>query len=91
MMGGLSTIVIRRRQTVAGGTAHETTVEVTDRRGTAFALRKVLHDAQHDRGRGPWSDADPKVLVGGSVIARLREHDLVEDLVERVLEHLGMA
>ncbi len=84
----VSQIVIRRRQADANRTASEIVVPVMDKKRTARTLRGILHDAQRDRGRGLWSDADPEVLVDGTVVARLRRQEAIEELVERVLERL---
>ncbi len=63
-------------------------VQVADAKRTARALREILHDYQRDRGRGIWSDADPELLVDGVVVARLRVHEAIDELVDRRLERV---
>ena len=82
----MTEIVVRRRQADADRTPSEIVVHFSDRRRTAADLRAILFDLQRERGRGVWSDADPELLVGGSVVARLRRREAIEELVERVLE-----
>lgn len=84
----MSRIIVRRRQADAARTASDIVVPVTDAKRTARALREILHDAQRDRGRGVWSDADPEVLVDDSVVGRLREQHAIDELVDRVLERV---
>jgi hypothetical protein len=78
-------IVVRRRQNDTSRTAREIVVAVMDKGRAAMALREILCTAQRDRGRGLWSDADPEILVDGSVIGRLRKHEIITELVEHVL------
>lgn len=78
-------IVVRRRQNDTSRTASEIVVSAKDKGRAATTLREILHAAQRDRGRGLWSDADPEILVDGSVIALLREHEIIAELVEHVL------
>lgn len=78
-------IVIRRRQNDTSRTAREIVVSVMDKGHAATTLKEILHTAQRDRGRGLWSDADPEILVDGSVIGRLRKHEIIAELIEHVL------
>lgn len=84
----MNSIVVRRRQADAQRTASDIVVHVEDAKRTARALREILHDFQRDRGRGIWSDADPELLVDGIVVARLRIHEAIDELVDRILERL---
>jgi hypothetical protein len=43
---------------------------------------------QRERGRGRWSDADPEILVDGSLAGRLRTHETIEEFVDQVLERV---
>jgi len=79
-------IVVRRRQNGASRTASEIVVSAKDKGRAATTLKEILHTAQRDRGRGLWSDADPEILVDGSVIARLRKHEIIAELIEHVLQ-----
>lgn len=81
-------LVIRRRQADATRTLHEVTVTVTDRRHTAKGLEVVLHNMQRERGKGFWSNADPEVLVGASLVGRLRQGETIEELVNHVVERV---
>lgn len=79
-------IVVRRRQNDVSRTASEIVISVMDKDRAATTLKEILHRAQCDRGRGLWSDADPEILVDGSVIGRLRKHEIIAELIEHVLQ-----
>ena len=82
-----SEIVVSRPRT-DGTPAIEMIVAVIGRRQTAQRLREALYEAQRGRGRGPWSDTDSLVRVGGELVGRVRSHENIEDLVERVLDRI---
>lgn len=80
-----ATIVIRR-QLMEG--AQDSWVSVTDKRRTRADLREALYAAQRDRGRGPWSDADPVVLIHGVSVGRLRKDETIDELVAHILDKI---
>ena len=82
-----SGIVIRRTQAGAGAQVY-LLVPITDKRSTAIKLREILHDMQRERGRGRWADADPEILVEGSLAGRLRTHSTIEEFVDQLLERV---
>jgi hypothetical protein len=81
-----ATIVIRRPLMEGAQVASESWVFVTDKRLTGADLREALYAAQRDRGRGPWSDADPVVLIDGASVGRLRKVETIDELVAHILD-----
>jgi len=51
-------------------------------------VKKVLLNLQRERGRGAWSNADPEVLLGGSVVGRLREREAIDEFAAHILERV---
>jgi hypothetical protein len=91
-MSGSSTntvaLVIRRPLTEGAQGASDSVVSVTDKRRTGAELKEALYAAQRDRGRDPWSDADPVVLINGALVGRLRKDETLDELVLHILERI---
>lgn len=83
-----ASIVIRRPLMEGAQGASDSWVSVTDKRRTRADLREALYAAQRDRGRGPWSDADPVVLIDGVSVGRLRKDETLDELVAHILDRI---
>lgn len=84
----MNRIVVRRKRIDTQNTVNDLEVPVTDRTRTAMSLKEILDKMQRERGRGPWSDADPEVLVDGCFAGRLRRGESIEDLMNHIVEQV---
>jgi hypothetical protein len=82
----MAEIVIRRRHADPSRTAADVVIRAGEKGHTERSLKVILYGMQRERGRGPWSDADPEVLVDGAVAGRLRMQESADELIARVLE-----
>lgn len=88
-VAAMPNIIVRRRLAEAAGTVTEVVVfAVGDRTDPEPRLRRTLQTAQDERGQGRWSDADPEVWIGNSLIGRLPPGGDIEALVQQTIGQL---
>ncbi|MGO8996522.1 MAG: hypothetical protein ACLQVI_24675 [Polyangiaceae bacterium] len=70
-------IIVRRHQ--GNDVSNDFVVRGVDLKALDRQLRDVLREAQARRGTGIWSEADPEVWSGATLVARLgRDGDIAQ-------------
>lgn len=82
-------ITVRRYEADEARSHNDFVLTGDDARRVGANLEDTLRTAQKERGRGLWSDADPEVWFGTTLVGHLGPDDDVAQLTRRVREAVG--
>lgn len=79
-------ITVRRYQADEARSHNDFVLKGDDAKRVGGNLEDTLRTAQEERGRGLWSDADPEVWFGTTLVGHLEPGGDVAQLARRVME-----
>jgi hypothetical protein len=79
-------ITVRRYQADEARSHNDFVLNGDDAKRVAGNLEGTLRTAQEERGRGLWSDADPEVWLGTTLVGHLGPGGDVAQLARQVME-----
>ena len=82
-------VTVRRHQADAARLRSDFVVNADDAKNLGGHLRDLLRTAQAERGKGVWSDADPEVWMGSTLVGRLGPDGDAAQLARQAMEQLN--
>jgi hypothetical protein len=79
-------ITVRRYQADAARSHNDFVLRGDDATRVAGNLEGTLRTAQEERGRGLWSEADPEVWLGVTLVGHLARGGDAAQLARRIME-----